>query len=136
MTLDLDGNAASVKLRTQQLVMSLGGVSSKAADEATGNLWSADVGLPDDNLPEVPPGGEHERAAATGACGGPNARPGDSWGALHWGKPARPLQRVPPSAPACTAAITTHPTPTVHAPASHPTTASHPPSTSPQPTSP
>jgi hypothetical protein len=35
-----------------------GGVASKLADEATDNHWDANVGLPDDKLPEVPPDGE------------------------------------------------------------------------------
>lgn len=55
--LDLAGNMASVPLATQPITMSLVTVESAAAENATGNLWNARVGLPDDGLPEVPPGG-------------------------------------------------------------------------------
>jgi hypothetical protein len=47
-----------VPLRTAPLTMSLAGVTSTLADRATGGLWSAETGLPEqgDGLPEVPPG--------------------------------------------------------------------------------
>lgn len=46
-----------VPLRTDPLRASLAGVSSALADQATGGLWSAETGLPEqgDGLPEVPP---------------------------------------------------------------------------------
>ncbi|KIZ04279.1 hypothetical protein MNEG_3680 [Monoraphidium neglectum] len=56
VALDLAGNVASVKLATAEIAVTLSGVSSQAADNATSGLWSYNVGLPDDSLPEVPPG--------------------------------------------------------------------------------
>jgi hypothetical protein len=71
--LELQGNAPSVRLATAPLEMSLTGVASEAAENATSGMWSATVGLPDDGLPEVPPGG-----ARLG--GGGAARPVGPWG--------------------------------------------------------
>jgi hypothetical protein len=53
----LDSMSASVPLATQPLVMDVASVASEAADNATDGLWSATLGLPDDQLPEVPPDG-------------------------------------------------------------------------------
>lgn len=54
----LDGLSPSVRLATQPLSISVTSISSEAASIATDNQWSATVGLPDDDLPEVPPDGE------------------------------------------------------------------------------
>ena len=59
--LGLDGAAASVPLYTSPLEVTLSGVTSEAATNATDGLWSATVGMADDGLPEVPPGGECPR---------------------------------------------------------------------------
>jgi hypothetical protein len=40
--------------------MNIQQVQSAAAMAATGGQWSAFLGSPDDNLPEVPPDGEQE----------------------------------------------------------------------------
>lgn len=50
------GAPAKVPLKTRPLEVTLSGVASEAAANATDGLWSATVGMPDDGLPEVPPG--------------------------------------------------------------------------------
>ncbi|KAF8063719.1 hypothetical protein HT031_003574 [Scenedesmus sp. PABB004] len=74
----LGGAPAAVPLATAPLVVSLSGVASPAAAAATGDQWSATLGLPDDRLPEVPP---------DGACGaaprGPAAGAGPAAAALR-----------------------------------------------------
>lgn len=52
----------SVRLQTQPLTMDIQQVQSAAAMAATGGQWSASLGSPDDQLPEVPPDGEQGAA--------------------------------------------------------------------------
>jgi len=73
LPLTLAGSAPTVRLTTGPLEMTLGGVESDAALNATDGLWSADVGLEDDGLPEVPPGGGW--GAGAGVC----VRGGGGW---------------------------------------------------------
>lgn len=51
-------SAPTVRLVTPPLTMRRYAVGSKIADVMTGSQWAADLGLPDDGLPEVPPDGE------------------------------------------------------------------------------
>jgi len=47
----------SVRLITRPLTVEVSSVASKAASDATDNQWSATLGLPEDQQPEVPPDG-------------------------------------------------------------------------------
>jgi hypothetical protein len=66
--LQLGGLRPSVQLQTQPLAMTVQQVQSEAAMAATGGQWSAMLGSPDDQLPEVPPDGENRFPALILAC--------------------------------------------------------------------
>mmetsp|Transcript_14647 Transcript_14647/g.36469 ORF Transcript_14647/g.36469 Transcript_14647/m.36469 type:complete len:2268 (-) Transcript_14647:639-7442(-) len=53
----LIGAPAPQQLATTPLTASVSGVLSDVAVNATGGWWDANTGMPDDNLPEVPPDG-------------------------------------------------------------------------------
>lgn len=56
----LNGTSPPVVLTTPGLRMDVADVKSERASNLTDSHWDANVGLGDDNLPEVPPDGMHK----------------------------------------------------------------------------